>query len=370
MEKLTQNLIEIRWLRRYEKLDFSRPNTYLVLGQRGSGKSSLLEVIGCYYPKIIDMFGSRDNEGLAWCRSPFRDSILFITGDSVDVKSQWDSKRISQIRSYRDLEKYKVIVSVSAFYGNLDEEYQCLNRLIFEILWYRVGWKQPWFLLIREASNFIYSRIKITKNQNLAKADFVYLLREARHCGCAIGVDTVRWTSIDKEIRDLADYTFIKRVGSIGLPKDLWFIYRYVKPDELMTIPPQFFVCLTNKGAIGAGWFRYPKWHKEERENLLTKLDIKIEYGDIPDYGDPNRNTVSDFEHAQIIQLYIAEGWSMNDISKRLKRSKETVVRHIHMHDEEIASKGECLRCKRAGSKYASSKALGGRSVESSPSAS
>lgn len=84
------------------------------------------------------------------------------------------------------------------------------------------------FLMVREASNFIYARVQISKFQHVAKADFLYLLREGRHMGLGIGVDTIRWTSIDKEVRDVSDYTYIKRVGTQGLPHDLRFVYSWM----------------------------------------------------------------------------------------------------------------------------------------------
>lgn len=78
--------IKVKWLRGPETIDFGRPNTYLVVGQRGTGKSSLLESIATRYPKVIDLFGSKDCESLAWCKanSPFHD-VLFIVGKGVTV---------------------------------------------------------------------------------------------------------------------------------------------------------------------------------------------------------------------------------------------------------------------------------------------
>ncbi len=173
-----------------------------------------------HYEKIIDLYGSRDAESLAWCRSDFANSLLFVVGDSVKVACSWPVMKASEL-TIKGIQSHRVILSSSPFYGSLDEEFRALNRVIYDVLYHRTTWARAWFLMVREASNFIYSRIKITKNQQIAKADFIYLLREARHMGYAVGVDTIRWTSIDKEIRDVSDYLFIKRVGIQGLPRDI-----------------------------------------------------------------------------------------------------------------------------------------------------
>ena len=64
--RIKQDLPKIRlvWARRREPLDFMKAMIYLILGKKGSGKSALLELLSLYYPKIIDLFGSRDDEGL------------------------------------------------------------------------------------------------------------------------------------------------------------------------------------------------------------------------------------------------------------------------------------------------------------------
>jgi hypothetical protein len=155
--------IKLAWIRGRGRIQFDRPHTYTNLGLRGSGKSALLEALATHYDKIIDLFGSRDSEGLAWCRSPFKDSILFVTGDSVEISTSWPCKRASEL-TLSDLKDYKVILSVSAFYSNLDEEFTALNQILYDVLYRRIQWSKVWFLMVREASNFIYSRIKISRN--------------------------------------------------------------------------------------------------------------------------------------------------------------------------------------------------------------
>ena len=164
--------------------------------------------------------------------------------------------------------------------------------------------------------------------------------------GYAVGVDTIRWTAIDVEIRDVSDYTFIKSVGRKGLPPDLRFIYRYINPYDMMRMKPKQFVLVTDSGSIGVGTFKYPYWHKEEKEDLRQKLKIDIEYGEVPNYGNERRNTVSDFEHRHIIMKYQELG-SMGKVAEVLQRSKATIKAHVDFHEKEMEDRGICSRCSR-----------------------
>jgi hypothetical protein len=33
-------------------------------------------------------------------------------------------------------------------------------------------------------------------------------------------------------------------------------------------------------GALGLGYFPYPEWNKKEKENILSNIGIKVEYGE------------------------------------------------------------------------------------------
>lgn len=319
------------------------------LGLKGSGKSALLETLACHYPKIVDLFGSRDSEGLAWCRSHLKDSVLFVVGDSIEISSDWPSIPVSKV-CMSDFQDYKVILSCHCFYSSGDEEFQGLNKILYDVLYHRVAWSEVWFLMVREAANFIYSRIKISKNQSVAKADFIYLLREVRHMGYSIGVDTIRWTSIDKEVRDVSDYVFIKKVGVLGLPRDISFIYRYIEPMSLMNPKPWQFLLLSNDGPIGVGRFTKPYWHKEEKENLMRKLNIQIKYGEIPFQG--STRVLSDFDHLALIKEY-QHTKNFSETGRNFGRSAHTVSRHIANHNKEVLSREFCRKCRRVKSELA-----------------
>lgn len=343
---------KIFWLRGSENITFKSPFTFLVLGMRGSGKSSLLEVIATFFPKIIDLYGSSDNEGLCWCRPEFTEvfkklhgrepKILLITGDRKEVASKFDSVPVSKV-TLSDFTNYDVIVAVDILYSDEEDYFAALQHITFTLWKQRTHWTEPWFVLIREAANWIYSRQKIAKDDKLAKAEFIKSLREARHHGLAVGVDTLRWTSLDKELRDVSDYVFLKRAGAIGYPDDLRFMYRYIDAYSAMKALPEAFMILTGRGNIGFGYFDFPNWHKQERDNILalTEIETKTIEQALPD---ERRYGVGDFEHSEIIIKYM-EQKSMRKVASTLGRSLSSIHAHITRHNTAVERKGECLKC-------------------------
>lgn len=273
--------MEVFWIRGNEKISFTRPHIWFVLGVRGAGKSSLLEHIGVQYLKkgacVLDLFGSRDGEGLAWLRSPYAKSkrVLLLHGGSVRVHSSVDAKPASEF-SLKDLDRYDIVVSASPLYSDSKEEYDGVNKIV-DMLYKRFTWNRLVYVIVREAANLYYSRLRAVENQAIAKAQFIYLLREARHMGLALGLDTLKFTSIDVDVRTLADYVLIKQLGVLGLPHDLSWLYSFFDPLKLQNLPPQYFIVLTRKGSIGVGEFPYHSWHKREKENILSKVNITIE---------------------------------------------------------------------------------------------
>jgi hypothetical protein len=59
------------------------------------------------------------------------------------------------------------------------------------------------------------------------------------------------------------------------------------------------------------------------------------------EYARANK-TVSEVEHATIINKYIDERQSMNRISEAAGRSSETIMDHIHEHNNAVARSGFC----------------------------
>jgi len=352
--------MKVLWVRGNESIGFNRPSTWFNLGVRGSGKSSLLECVGEQYlakgHTILDLFGSRDGEGLAWLRSPYaRDKkILLLRGEYVDVEAPCDVKTVKQLR-LRDFEAYDILISASPLYRNIDDEF--INAAaITDKLYRRLSWKRLIYGLVREASNLYYSRLKVSDNQIFAKSQMIYMLREARHCGVALGLDSVRYYAIDIDVRSISDFMILKSQGIDGLTSDLHWLYSIFHPHIIRNMPPQYFIILSRKGAIGIGHFAEVPWHKRERENILRATGIKVEYGEpvkAAEYRGTYK-TVGDEEHSEMIRLYIEEGLGSDKIGARLGRSSRTPLLHIKSHNGAVERSGFCPKCRRVKSPYES----------------
>lgn len=352
--------ISVHWYRFKEHISYRKASAWLALGIRGSGKSSFLECISIRYPKIIDLYGSSDMEALCWCKPQFEKvwraingkapKILLISGNDREISSRFSTCHISEI-TLQKIEEQDVITTCQQFFNSEDEYFKALAHLV-NLLWtQRHCWTEPIFVLVREASNWLYSRAKVVKNDNRAKAEFIKAFRESRHHGLAMACDTLRWTAIDKEIRDIADYTIIKRTGATGLPDDLRWLYRYYRFFDIMRLHNAVAVISTAKGAMGKLDFDYPAWHKEEHENMLKICNIEVKRIDsvVPD--DRTYNTGA-FEHAEMIKGYI-ELQSMDKVAELMARTHQTVRNHIKDHNTSIRSLGKCMKCYNAHGEFA-----------------
>jgi hypothetical protein len=350
-------MVKGRWIRFTEKMDYGKANCNLIQGTKETGKSALAEALATHYSeqdekcKIFDLFGSRDGESLAWCRSPYKDKILFIHGDSVKLHSEWDSVKISDL-TYEHFKKYKVIITTNAFYSSPLEEHQATERLV-TILYMRRHWDHVWTLVLRELANLIYSRITIGEDQAKAKAYLIFFLREMRHSGYAVCGDSIKFTSVDSDIRSLCDYTYFKACGKEGLPRELQYLYSMFEPYSVMRMPINAFIILSKKGTVGRGEFDCPPWHKKEKEDLFRMFDIVPEYKDALDL-ETSRGRINDTEHVKIVTAR-KEGLNGKSISfpklaGRCARSMSAVYSIVVRHNTEIDTNGFCSVCKRMNS--------------------
>jgi len=350
----------IQWIRGFNAFSFNKANIITSTGIRGSGKSALAEVFGELYLEeghsVLDLFGARDAEGLAILRSQYANELKFLLlhGENVEVVSApCEAKPASEIDS-NDLKKYDVIISVSPLYSNSSDEFLQIGHLMDRIFYRRLHWKRLIYCIVREAANLYYSRIKATDSQHQAKSSMVYLIRQSRHVGLALGMDTLRVHSIDVDIRSLTDYLFIKSVGFYGLHPDLRWLYSIFRPDKLQKMPPSKFIALTQEGDIGVGHFELPPWHKLEHENIMDIVGVKVEYKE-PVRSGADRGTyktIGDKEHVEIMRMYADEGLSYIRIGDALGRSSRTAHEAVKRHNRLVESNGFCPICRRVGGDY------------------
>lgn len=228
----------------------------------------------------MDLFGSSDGENLAWLRSPwvqeFDLPVLLVRGEGVEVSSPWPSKDWTEI-SLEDFESHRIIISSTPLYRDKSEEFSAAGRLL-DLLFERGarGWSKKLYVLVREASDLFYSRVKLRATQKDSKATAIYLLREGRHHGLSLGLDSQKLTAVDSDFRQQCDFLIFKAQGIDSLPDDLRFLYRYLDPIWLRSMDPWEFGILAGKGALGHGVNVLNPWHKRNREGILKALGIKV----------------------------------------------------------------------------------------------
>jgi len=351
--------MKIAWLQGYHNISFNKPYTWLCLGVRGSGKSAFLEHLAELHLNegnaILDLFAARSGENLGWLRSKWakEKQILLLCAENAIVELPKDINvdvRPASKITLNDFSSYDIIINSSPLYPTLDAEFEAVNQII-DKLWRRLKWSRLIFVLVREAANLLYARLKIAENQTLAKTFLTYWLRESRHVGCSLGLDSQRFMAIDIDIRSLCDFLIFKAQGAGGLPKDLHYVYHYINPAWLQYCKPHQFAVLSRRGDIGVGVFPLTPWHAKEGEGLLYSLGLKIQFEEVPLEGlyRGKWTTVGDQEHAEMCKMY-AEGKGFVAIAKQFHRSTKAVWDHLTKHDFAIQRIGYCAQCRRAKS--------------------
>ncbi len=352
--------MKIAWLEGSHNISFDKPYTWFCMGVRGSGKSAFLEHLAELHLEqgncVLDLFAARSGESLGWLRSRWVKGkrILLLTAENAIVELprslSVDVKPASKI-SLNDFNDYDIIINSSPLYPTLDAEFEAVN-VIIDKLWRRLKWSRIVYVLCREAANLLYARMKIAENQTLAKTFIAYWLREARHTGTSLALDSQRFTAVDVDIRSLCDFLVFKAQGSGGLPHDLYYMYRHINPPWMQRMKPYQFAILSRRGDVGVGTFPLPEWHVKEGEGITFKLGLKIQFEEEPEKGESRGTfqTLGDKEHAQIISLYVNEHLGMKTIASRLSRSSYTVKLHIDKHNEAVEKTGYCPRCRRVKS--------------------
>ena len=92
-----------------------------------------------------------------------------------------------------------------------------------------------------------------------------------------MGLDTLKFISIDTDIRAVIDYMIFKAQEILGIPRDLWWIFNTLDSDKRRYKPGEFAI-LTSTGCLGLGAFPELEWHKKEKEHILKQVGIEVKY--------------------------------------------------------------------------------------------
>jgi hypothetical protein len=282
-------------------------------------------------------------------------TVLLLRGENVEVTSKagWTTKVASHL-TLEDFQDYDLILNASLLYSGLDDEFTNAGVLM-NCLYRRAYWKRLNYLVCREASSLFYSRMKVAESQTAARSQGTYLIRQARQVGLGLGMDSIRWSSLEVDLRTMSTILFLKALGGMRLNDDLKWIFRYVEPLALNRLAQKYAIILTESGKLAFVQVRYPSWHKQEGEAMLQSLGIDVVYKE--NVSEPAKDlgshlTVSDQEHSEIISLYVEEGKGMETVAKEKGRSSATILGQIHRHDDMVNLSGYCSMCERVGSPY------------------
>jgi len=361
----TPKLIIKKWMRFKEKIDFKRALLNLVSGPRGQGKSALLEVLAWLFIQqhgakgVIDLFSARDSEGMGWVRQKdLGDSVLLIHGNNTKIACEYDTVQVGKVKLEQMLE-YKLVITVPKFYRTPAEEFESAGRLL-RLMWDRDFWDvgDLRVLNFREGINIGSSRLSLGEKsgQSDAKAQFVYALNQFRHAGFAVNLDCLRLKSIDINIREIADYIWLKHQGIFGLTEDLRFLYKkYDLIRDFMRLPKYGFVLVSLQGGFGHGVFQRPYWHKETNENILKITGIESIVYDDEEEDDTPESALKPFDHVKLLEARLTlnkfgKPTGTHEIAEQFKISSATAANHIKYHNNEILQRGECSRCRKAKS--------------------
>lgn len=331
-------------IRDFFEWEWDQARRYLLLGNANTGKSNTLENLAWHHPHILDIHGSKDNEGLCWIRkSSGLDDALLISGDNTDLKCSWPTKHVSDV-TIEDIDEHEIVIAAHSFFSSSEVKNRNLEHVTEQLdnrLSFRPG--NIIFMVMRETNNILYSRLSRGVGEKQAKADLLEFIRELRHFGVSVGADMLQWTGTDRSFRDIADYMIFKNVGEKGLPQDKRFLYSFIAPAGFRKLKKNQAIILKSGGEIAA-LMHIPllPFHKEEGVNLLEELGIEIEHGEA--MIDSTTQKIGDKEHSEIIKKYLELG-TMKKVSESLNRNKGTISDHVHSHDAEIKKFGACSRC-------------------------
>lgn len=351
---------------------YGHARTEFAVGDKDAGKSAFLEAFGEGHlehgNRLIDFWGSVDNESMAWGRSPWVKgrAVLVVHGPSVKLendasKFDFDQKDANKLTP-ADYSGYDLILSSPKFFMDEDgtRDYTSMGRFVRRLLIHREGARPIIYCIIREASEVIYSRIKADERQDETKAQMLSLLGQARHIGIALGLDTQRAMNVDKAFRDLADHTVFKRPRGENVPEEKQFCYRYVDLQRMLRMEKNQFVVVDTTG-VGEGLNYMPEWHKREEDIILPQLGVVQTFIRAPVEGKERGDykTIGDEDHAQMMRL-LQEGdgkrarYSMNEVADAWGVSTATPSYHVNkLHNPAVLEHGLCVRCERVGGKFA-----------------
>ena len=156
-------------------------------------------------------------------------------------------------------------------------------------------------------------------NIALAQEQFIEMHNESEHTAIANVIDALRPNSIVPDVRELANYTFIKTFGAMRIPRDMYNILKKIQPTWMRRMPSDRFVLYTDSDNVGVGNLDLVPWHHKRGEPILRDVGVEIEPVEDRPAGEDAK------ELTQIMLPHAA------DIKSRREKKEERVATHLKM---------------------------------------
>lgn len=275
----------VNWLRGREEINFQGGFTSWFIGKKKSGKSNggeavAVKCMNAGASTTFDTCASGDGENFAWLKkeSPYRDNVLIVHGSGMKVTAPCHTKPIAEF-NLRECEKYWVVITNPALYRSRKDYYTGLAYMMDEHFMKRTVWNNSIVHLIREARKILMSRFMAHKATNIAMAQeqFIEMHNESEHTAIANVIDALRPNSIVPDVRELANYTFIKTFGAMRIPRDMYNILKKVNPTWIRRMETNRFVLYTDSDNVGVGSVDLIPWHHKRGTPILRDVGVTIE---------------------------------------------------------------------------------------------
>mgnify|MGYP001589171620 CR=1 FL=1 len=315
----------IRWLRGREEMKWTGGFTAWFIGKKKSGKSNGGELVAVKCKNagastIFDTCASGDGENFAWLRSPYKDNILIVHGSGMKVTAPCHTMHVAEF-NLKECEKYSVVITNPALYRERRDYYTALAYIMDNHFMKRTVFTTSIVHLIREARKILMSRFIAGKATNIALAQeqFIEMHNESEHTAIANVIDALRPNSIVPDVRELANYTFIKTFGAMRIPRDMFNILKKVKPQWMRRMPPDRFVLYTDADNVGVGNLDLVPWHHKRGEPILNQVGVEIE---------PVEDRPKGEDAKELTQVMLPNA---QEVSLKEKRIEENTVLHLLM---------------------------------------
>ena len=252
--------------------------------------------------------------------------MLILHGSGMKVTAPCQTMHVAEF-SLKKCEKYWVVITNPALFRERRDYYTALAYIMDNHFMKRTIWSNSIVHLIREARKILMSRFIAGKATNIAMAQeqFIEMHNESEHTAIANVIDALRPNSIVPDVRELANYTFIKTFGAMKIPRDMYNILKKVQPTWMRRMLPNRFVLYTDSDNVGVGTLDLVPWHHKRGEPILETVGVTIEHEEDRQGGE---------DATQLTQTMMPSASEVNIREKRIEENTKLHLLMLELHKQ------------------------------------